>query len=111
MKERFVACPDCSRHVKEGDEACPFCGAAAVELPPPAPTLAERVSRAAMLAAGAGGVLVMTGCGSSNPTVQVFYGVACTGDACAGFATDAGAGDSEASTPEAGAPDAVGTGD
>lgn len=89
MRTRFIECAACGRHVREGDEACPFCGAAAPVPPPPVRALGARVSRAAMLAAGAaGGVIVMADCG--NATVQAFYGVACTGDCGIAAPEDAG---------------------
>ncbi len=94
MRKRFIACVACGRHVREGDESCPFCGAAASSVLPPrgiAPT--RSVSRAAMLAAGAaGGILILVDCGNGNQQTQVFYGVACTGDAC-GFPEPSDAGD------------------
>jgi|HubBroStandDraft_2_1064218.scaffolds.fasta_scaffold711604_2 hypothetical protein len=85
MRKRFVACIECSRHVREGDEACPFCGARAPALPPPPRAMTTRVSRAAMLAAGAaGGIIVLVDCGDGNTSPQPFYGVACTDDSCLG---------------------------
>jgi hypothetical protein len=102
---RFVACIACGQHVRVGDEACPFCGAAASPAPPPPRGLRERVSRAAMLAAGAaGGVIVLVDCGNGNTNTQVFYGVACTGDACSFPMDDGGdgsAGDGDAPTEAA----------
>lgn len=90
MRTRFIACTGCSRHVRAGDERCPFCGAAAPALPPTPRTVQGRVSRAAMLAAGAaGGVLVLVDCSTSPPSNQVFYGVGCTGAACLGREEDA----------------------
>ena len=90
MRKRFIACVQCSRHVREGDETCPFCGASAPPLPPPPRTLTTRVSRAAMLAAGAaGGIIVLVDCGDGNPSVQAFYGIACTDGSCLGPEMDA----------------------
>lgn len=108
MRTRYIACTECGRHVKQAENACPFCGAAS---PPPSTSpivLAPgtRVARAAMLAAGAaGGILVMADCG--NTSGQAFYGVACTPDACPGvIMTDAS--DGSRPTAEAGVADAAG---
>ena len=77
MRTRFIACGGCSRHVREGDAACPFCGAPAPAAPPVERVLARGLSRAAMLAAGTAGVVVaMADCGSSgNVGTTAFYGV------------------------------------
>jgi hypothetical protein len=68
MAIRFTPCPACARHVKEGDGACPFCGAS---VPPPAAAVVpgRRMSRAALLAASAAGALAMTDCSSSGTPV------------------------------------------
>jgi hypothetical protein len=74
MPTRFIPCGSCARHVREGDAACPFCGAAA----PVAPALSRvtgRLSRAAFLALGAAGALSATECSStSTPSPQPLYG-------------------------------------
>jgi hypothetical protein len=74
MPTRFIPCAACARHVREGDAACPFCGATA----PVAPALsraAGRLSRSAFLALGAAGALSATGCSStSTPSPQPLYG-------------------------------------
>src|SRR6185436_5161277 len=52
----FVPCPSCNRHVLSAETACPFCTAALPEslrLQTPAPRPPGRLSRAALLAAGA----------------------------------------------------------
>jgi hypothetical protein len=52
----FVPCPVCNRHVLSAETACPFCTAALPEslrLQTPAPRPPGRLSRAALLAAGA----------------------------------------------------------
>ena len=52
----FVPCPACNRHVLSAETACPFCTAALPEslrLQTPAPRPPGRLSRAALLAAGA----------------------------------------------------------
>lgn len=108
MRTRYIACTECGRHVKQAEAACPFCGAAS-PAPPPSPLVLApqtRVARAAMLAAGAaGGILVMADCG--NTSMQAFYGVACTPDGCPGvIMMDASDGSRPAA--EAGVADAAG---
>ena len=81
MRVRFIACDGCARHVRAGDGACPFCGAAAPAAPPVERTFARGLSRAAMFAAGTAGVVVaMVDCGSGNVTSTAFYGVGVTND-------------------------------
>jgi hypothetical protein len=49
----FVPCPSCRRHVRAGDAACPFCGAAGAAEPAVAPSASvpgQRLSRGAMFA-------------------------------------------------------------
>jgi hypothetical protein len=75
MATRFTPCPACKRHVRDGDVACPFCGAP----PSPAPSLSRspsaRLSRAAFLALGAAGALGGTACSStSEPPAPVEAG-------------------------------------
>jgi hypothetical protein len=60
MIVQFWPCPGCSRHVKRSDGLCPFCGATASVESIPTRTLAGRLSRAALFAAGAAGVAVAT---------------------------------------------------
>jgi hypothetical protein len=60
-------CPSCARHARVSEPACPFCGARLGEafrtfVLPRAPT--TRLSRAALVALGAGGVVVACGSGS-----------------------------------------------
>ncbi len=67
MGARFVPCPTCSRHVKQGDCLCPFCGAKASCSDDPALAAKGRVSRAVLFAAGAVGAgLATTDCSSSD---------------------------------------------
>jgi len=76
MRVRFIACEGCGRHVRQGDEACPFCGAAAPPAPPVERVLGRGLSRAAMFAAGTAGVVVaMADCGYGNVATSAFYGV------------------------------------
>jgi hypothetical protein len=67
--------------VRQGDEACPFCGAAAPQALPVERVFGRGLSRAAMFAAGTAGVVVaMADCGNGNVSSAAFYGVAtCTG--------------------------------
>jgi hypothetical protein len=80
MTTRFVACVACGRHVKEGEDACPFCGAGAPQVGPLPRLAGVRMTRAAMFAAGTAGVAALLDCGSTSATA--FYGVACTGGEC-----------------------------
>jgi hypothetical protein len=93
MKTRFLACTACSRHVRAGDSRCPFCGASA---PPARPlrTVTERLSRAAIHAAGAAGAVVaISDCGLTDARGSAFYGAACidTDGSCGVTITDSGA--------------------
>jgi hypothetical protein len=78
MSAQFWPCPGCSRHVKRGDAVCPFCGATASVESVPTRTIAGRLSRAALFAAGAvGAAVATTACSStslSQPTLQPMYG-------------------------------------
>ncbi len=67
MAVRFTPCPACARHVKEGDGACPFCGASVARSLAP-PVVLGRMSRAALLAASAAGALALADCSSSSGT-------------------------------------------
>jgi len=91
MRMRFVACPACARHVRAGDPRCPFCGAS----PPdarPLRTLRQRLSRAAMHAAGAAGAIVaISDCGGQESPNQPFYGGSCVEGQCGVVMTDSGA--------------------
>lgn len=101
MATRFIPCPACARHVRQGDEACPFCGAK----PSPANELrlpSARLSRAALLALGAAGAVAATDC-SSTSQQGLYGGVSIPYD---GGAPDDGASspsDAAASAPDAGA--------
>ncbi len=85
MRVRFIACECCGRHVRQGDGACPFCGATAPEVPPIERVFGRGLSRAAMFAAGTAGVVVaMADCSNGNVAPSAFYGVGtCTGN-CGG---------------------------
>lgn len=74
MSTQFSPCHGCSRHIRRGDAACPFCGAIASVDIDSARVLAVRLSRAALFAAGAVGVTVAaTDCGNP-PLTTAFYG-------------------------------------
>src|SRR3954454_702148 len=67
----LVLCPGCGRHVRSDDTACPFCQAALVSQPsanacqgPCCGHLSPRLSRAALMAAGA--ALLCAACGRST---------------------------------------------
>ena len=65
----FVPCPACNRHVMSTETACPFCTAAMPECfcaQTPAPRPPGRLSRAAMLAAGAA-LLGAEACNTATP--------------------------------------------
>jgi hypothetical protein len=53
ISAQFWPCPGCSRHIRQGDAICPFCGATASVDIGPTRTIAGRLSRAALFAAGA----------------------------------------------------------
>ena len=87
MSARFVACQVCARHVREGDRACPFCGAGAPVVGPRR-TIPGRLSRAAMHAAGAAGAFIpLNDCSSGGG--EAFYGAPCVDGSC-NYAYDAG---------------------
>jgi hypothetical protein len=67
MTVRLSPCLACARHVKVGACSCPFCGAKVACVAPPSVAGGERMSRAALFAAGAlGTVLGATDCSSSS---------------------------------------------
>jgi hypothetical protein len=87
MSARFVACEVCARHVREGDGACPFCGARAPVVAPRR-VIRGRLSRAAMHAAGAAGaVITLSDCSTGSDTA--FYGAPCVDGSC-NYTYDAG---------------------
>ena len=90
MKTRFFACTACGRHVRAGDSRCPFCGSNAPQARP-LRTITERLTRAAMHAAGAAGAVVaISDCGSETRSVA-FYGAPCIDGSCGVTVTDSGA--------------------
>jgi hypothetical protein len=96
MSVQFWPCPGCSRHVKRGDAVCPFCGATASIESGPTRTVAGRLSRAALVAAGAVGAAVATTACSpappygTNPYVPNETGDASASDGPSEVAADAG---------------------
>lgn len=62
---RLEPCPECHRHVKVDETACPFC-ASALAFPPRPPRAVPRgpIGRAALFAFG---VIAAPGCGSDDP--------------------------------------------
>jgi len=127
MSARFVPCPACSRHVKQGDCLCPFCGAKASCTNERALVGNGRMSRAALLAAGAvGAVLATTDCsssdtGSPSPTTDAddaSQGIGSVVTLYGGFVPDASdasntapPSDTGASSDVVGSTDAVGSSD
>ena len=82
----LAPCPACDRHVSTDETACPFCAAALPETFRCQPTrvqTAGRMSRAAMIAAGA--ALMGASCGNS---VRPPYGIAVVPDASADTSTN-----------------------
>jgi hypothetical protein len=78
MKASFCPCPQCKRHVRVGEGACPFCAALLPADFGPAPRAAAPVTgpfaRAAILFMGA----ATTACSSSSPTPAVYNADAST---------------------------------
>lgn len=66
----FSPCPECSRHVRLTDAACPFCGSDAARPVPKQPRRStQRVTRAALFFAG---VLGASACGDDD--TRTIYG-------------------------------------
>jgi hypothetical protein len=65
-RSHFVPCPSCSRHIRASEGSCPFCSASitATSVAPPAPS--SRLSRAALIAFGAGTLVLAPACSSSG---------------------------------------------
>jgi hypothetical protein len=67
---QLVPCPECSRHVRQSESACPFCGQALslAHLPPPAMPR-RRLGRAATFAFGASvvGATALVACSDDDP--------------------------------------------
>ena len=72
----LAPCPACNRHVDVAESACPFCAAAlpaSFRAQPPLIPLRGRLSRAAMMAAGAT-LMGVAACSSSLPAPTPAYG-------------------------------------
>jgi hypothetical protein len=65
---KMAPCEGCSRHVRVGGEACPFCGASTASLVAPEPRRPRggRWTRAALMAGSALLGTAALGCGSSS---------------------------------------------
>lgn len=64
MASRLTPCPACTRHVKVGSAACPFCGGdVPVDVPVRAMPASRPLTRAAIMLAGAAAA---SGCSSSS---------------------------------------------
>lgn len=84
----LLPCPSCTRHVRQTEAGCPFCGVAlALADVPPRPMPTQRLGRAAMLAFGAAIATSAVGCGTAQPADDAAVNRADTG----GAASDAGA--------------------
>jgi hypothetical protein len=100
MTPRFSPCPSCSRHVKQGDNTCPFCDADVPHDAVPAVAVtAGRLSRASLFAAGAAGLVLVTNDCSSPPAPIPPYGAAPFFDAALG-PSSGGLTDGGSSTPD-----------
>lgn len=62
-KHSLVACPACSRHVRAGEAACPFCAASLAGVAPPRRRANRPLTRLALVA---GVALAGTACGPSS---------------------------------------------
>ncbi len=97
----FLPCPQCRRHVRASESACPFCAAPTPDRVGPAPrvdaVVTGRYARAAILFMGA----ATSACsGSGEPTPVPFYGPAVVD---AGSEHDSGGASTDAGTGEASA--------
>ena len=91
MASRLAPCPSCTRHVKVGASACPFCGVEVpVDIPLRAGPTTRPLTRAAIMLAGAAAA---SGCSNSSGGQPLPpYGVMIVPDA---GVPDAGAKDAE----------------
>jgi hypothetical protein len=123
MSGRLTPCPGCARHVKQGDCTCPFCGGKVACASQPTRVVDGPMSRSALFAASAVGVVIAT-TDCSGPSLAQPYGrpppfdypdAGQSGDsavprvdgASPADAGDAATGDGSALTPDAAAmPDA-----
>ena len=69
MTSRLAPCPSCTRHVKVGSAACPFCGGDVPVHVPARPMPATRpLTRAAIMFASVAAVTAAAACSSSSTT-------------------------------------------
>jgi hypothetical protein len=87
-QSHLAACPFCWRHVRVSEPACPFCGRdlnnASCSVRGPQVPAVGRLSRAALFALGAGGVMATSACGSPSPPARADCDA--SGVECAPFA-------------------------
>src|ERR1700753_3692241 len=75
----LVSCPECHRHIRRNERACPFCAADVAERVARIPERAlpsQRLSRAALMsfaALGAGATMGAVGCSSNDHSTQSHY--------------------------------------
>jgi len=70
---QLTPCPECARHVRAGERACPFCGHVARFVAPPVPRSPGRLGRAAIFAfrtAVIGAAGATTACGSATGLID-----------------------------------------
>jgi hypothetical protein len=82
--ECLRSCPGCSRHVRCGERACPFCGLGLTRfLRAPEYRLKNRLDRGAIAALGAafGAAGIVLACDTTG-TVYPLYGAACVPPSC-----------------------------
>ena len=88
MRAALRSCPACLRHVRVSEPACPFCGGepgdAFRSAPSPRAPAVGRLSRAALFAIGAAGLIGAEGCSAAN----LYGGTPCVGE-CLGREADA----------------------
>jgi len=91
--KHLVPCPECNRHVRVSETACPFCETALDLAGTPEPVLPrERLSRAATLAFGAtlASATALAACSGTDAPVPI-YGAPAGGSANVAGAANAGA--------------------
>ena len=70
----LTPCPTCTRHVRNTDGSCPFCGSAVEMRPDPVrPAPPQRMGRAALAAVGAA-FAFSAACGGGGETAAPAYG-------------------------------------
>jgi hypothetical protein len=76
-RSHLFPCPSCGRHVRAAEASCPFCRAslAGVSIPSPRQGPGVRLTRAALVAFGTGGLALSSACSSEDVvSVQSLYG-------------------------------------